>query len=737
MKPTVDIKKPILKLVKSAFSRYTYEILVFVLAMLLLKIMQVMYKIKDFNYLHTVLLFCMGVIIYGFYIKVLNLAQKRVVFTVFVILSVTVLSIKYSVYTEQVLNQLMKYNNDIYESFYHSKDTYFYQFVPFIAVMLPISTAIAIHMFNIGYGNAVLFLSFGCLSLLWYTAELMEARLYVLLYIVVASLSYGYTRYKNIVRLYSKRRIKISTNPNSILIYMLLISSVLGFFTYISAKAFGSKDIFTIAQERREKSKSLEKKSLNNRYDLSLSGYPDSSMKLGGPIDLNHDTIFKVNADRPYYLKGRVKDFYDGYKWLKTEDKYDKISEAQRLYQGQNFREAEVGQISIYPEEFHTSTLFVPSFTFDIALSEGQAARDKTGSFMILGNTEATKPYTALFYRIKPNAEFLMEAYKNNLFLDYEAGNEKVEKLYGNYLQLPSNISERSYSLVKELTKESQTTFERVKVIQEYLINNYKYSLEVSEVPVNKEFVDYFLFEEQKGYCTYFASAATILYRIAGIPSRYVEGFKMDDKRDSYGRYEVKNSMAHAWAEVLINAEEDIWCIVEATPAASRIAATNAEEVNNQVRSSRVQDSKTIGRIHKSVRLDLSFYLKSIAIIILILACLCMITLIVIRVIAKAKLRESVLKSGSVIPLYCYVKRRISILHGYSELPEDDYLWVGKIENIEVKAAVSRMVEAVYDEFYGKKPQLNFDKTGVYNLVENYIKDSQNRLKYYLFKLLL
>lgn len=96
--------------------------------------------------------------------------------------------------------------------------------------------------------------------------------------------------------------------------------------------------------------------------------------------------------------------------------------------------------------------------------------------------------------------------------------------------------------------------------------NNYEYSLDVDTVPANHEFIDYFLFVEEKGYCTYFATTMALMLRLEGIPSRYIEGYLAQDlvKR---GVYEVKQSNAHAWVEAFI--EPVGWMTFEATPSFS------------------------------------------------------------------------------------------------------------------------------------------------------------------------
>ena len=57
------------------------------------------------------------------------------------------------------------------------------------------------------------------------------------------------------------------------------------------------------------------------------------------------------------------------------------------------------------------------------------------------------------------------------------------------------------------------------------------------EVPSGEDFVSYFVLTSKSGYCTYFASALGVMACIAGIPSRYIEGYLV--KADESGVIEV------------------------------------------------------------------------------------------------------------------------------------------------------------------------------------------------------
>ena len=129
---------------------------------------------------------------------------------------------------------------------------------------------------------------------------------------------------------------------------------------------------------------------------------------------------------------------------------------------------------------------------------------------------------------------------------------------------LPKKLPDRVYELAEEITADYDTQYDKLKAIEEYLKMNYTYSLKGHKHTGEQDFVDYFLFESKEGYCTSFASAAAVLGRCVGIPTRYIEGFlgKFGGaEREDW--YTVRNSQAHAWAEAYL--EGIGWIPLEAT----------------------------------------------------------------------------------------------------------------------------------------------------------------------------
>lgn len=125
-----------------------------------------------------------------------------------------------------------------------------------------------------------------------------------------------------------------------------------------------------------------------------------------------------------------------------------------------------------------------------------------------------------------------------------------VNDVYSRYLQLPEQLPERVKKLARDITAGKTTDYDRVKAIEEYLSAGFPYTLTPKATPKNRDFVDYFLFDLKEGYCSYYATAMTIMTRSLGIPARYVEGYILPPKASSGSTYEVTNEQAHAWVEV-------------------------------------------------------------------------------------------------------------------------------------------------------------------------------------------
>ncbi|HEY8349713.1 MAG TPA: transglutaminase domain-containing protein [Clostridia bacterium] len=143
---------------------------------------------------------------------------------------------------------------------------------------------------------------------------------------------------------------------------------------------------------------------------------------------------------------------------------------------------------------------------------------------------------------------------------------ENSDAVYEKYLQLPDELPQRVKDLAASLVIAADSDYDKAKAIEKFVAENYAYNLDVRSTPRDRDFVDYFLFDLQEGYCSYFASAMTILARCVGLPARYVEGYMLppDPVKDRHDAYVVTNLQAHAWTEIYF--EGYGWLPFEPTP---------------------------------------------------------------------------------------------------------------------------------------------------------------------------
>lgn len=143
--------------------------------------------------------------------------------------------------------------------------------------------------------------------------------------------------------------------------------------------------------------------------------------------------------------------------------------------------------------------------------------------------------------------------------------------------------------VVDELDLGSGTPEQAVRAVSAYFQENIPYTVRPGRTPRQRDFVNYFLTDNRKGYCAHYASAATLMFRYMGIPARYVEGYAIDyyqilegelvegaDYEDYYQGYSelgrtalvevsVTDADAHAWVEIYTPSEG--WHVVDVTPS--------------------------------------------------------------------------------------------------------------------------------------------------------------------------
>ncbi|MGD2205836.1 MAG: DUF3488 and transglutaminase-like domain-containing protein [Anaerolineae bacterium] len=137
------------------------------------------------------------------------------------------------------------------------------------------------------------------------------------------------------------------------------------------------------------------------------------------------------------------------------------------------------------------------------------------------------------------------------------------------YQALPETVPQRVRDLAQEIIAGAETRYDQARALETYL-RAYPYTLDLPEPPTDRDLVDYFLFDQQEGYCDYYASAMVVMARTVGIPARLAIGYTLGAYDYDEGHWVVVEKDGHSWAEVYFDAIG--W--VEFEPTAGRPALT-------------------------------------------------------------------------------------------------------------------------------------------------------------------
>ncbi|MDT8384452.1 MAG: DUF3488 and transglutaminase-like domain-containing protein [Gammaproteobacteria bacterium] len=117
------------------------------------------------------------------------------------------------------------------------------------------------------------------------------------------------------------------------------------------------------------------------------------------------------------------------------------------------------------------------------------------------------------------------------------------------YLQLPTDRAPRARDLARQFRHAAGDDARTVSLALQYLREQAFY---YSRQPplLGADPVDEFLFDTRRGFCEHYASAFVFLMRAAGIPARVVTGYQGGEMNPQSDYFIVRQSDAHAWAEV-------------------------------------------------------------------------------------------------------------------------------------------------------------------------------------------
>lgn len=307
---------------------------------------------------------------------------------------------------------------------------------------------------------------------------------------------------------------------------------------------------------KNQNTKEVKQEEVNGKKVVSIKRNfnKDSYYGFSTELDLNFrgelsdEIVMKVRSSEATYWRGMAFDTYDGKTWKMTEPytlrkiwansppMYVKMSN--QIRKG-IIRTHELTQ-TFYIEKEQSNLVFSAPYADEVYFPSNYLSVDKYGSLRSPVELAEGLTYSVVSRVPDFNLKMLNTTYPKKIYDSAKASD--------NYLQLPV-ISDRVKKLAKEITKNAKNDYERMNLLNQHLKANYPYDLKIPEFPENVDTVDYFLFEQKRGYCEHFASSLAVMARSLGIPVRLATGFVPGKYNPITGYYEVKSADAHAWVE--------------------------------------------------------------------------------------------------------------------------------------------------------------------------------------------
>ncbi|MDB5769303.1 MAG: hypothetical protein JWQ61_4117 [Collimonas fungivorans] len=116
-------------------------------------------------------------------------------------------------------------------------------------------------------------------------------------------------------------------------------------------------------------------------------------------------------------------------------------------------------------------------------------------------------------------------------------------------LALPANFNPRTLEFAASLREKWPDNAALVNAVLNFFRHE-KFSYTLEPPLLGRDSVDDFLFSSRAGFCEHYASSFVVLMRAAGIPARVVTGYQGGEINPVDDMMTVRQSDAHAWAEV-------------------------------------------------------------------------------------------------------------------------------------------------------------------------------------------
>lgn len=335
----------------------------------------------------------------------------------------------------------------------------------------------------------------------------------------------------------------------------------------------------------------------NLRYKKGeINSLPNGRLKECAAWTASDDTALRVTMENPdsLYLRGFVGSTYNGSEWksISTGDAYKQKNLFYWLHQDGFYAETQLAQagnlvgddtlsgkisaLTVENQKADSRYLYTP---YELAeIPEGYDGEtpltDSTlGAKGLFGQRDYTlrtdRNLVGNFTTLGARVYQTLASGEGTDYRDAESYYNTF--VYGQDTDLPASLETLFRAELGDGGNREQghtDYYTAITRIRAYLEKNMTYSTASDPDTKDGDFVEHFLTDTKIGHSVHYASAAALMFRYYGIPSRYVEGYLVtpEDVRDkkSGDNIEIPGKNGHAWTEIYIDGLG--WVPVEMTP---------------------------------------------------------------------------------------------------------------------------------------------------------------------------
>ncbi len=285
----------------------------------------------------------------------------------------------------------------------------------------------------------------------------------------------------------------------------------------------------------------------HGRRQSADGGLPNSFLlgnapELSTQVALVVDTNFPLAEEQGFYLRGMIFQHYDGKGWFNDPAVAPLVVSANEMVNAPLYPHTrEVWQFVEVRNA--SSVIYAIPEPVQFSVKVRQIQDHEHGQVIMYRNAERNT------YSVLSSMPLLSDSILAAVPLEaYGTLNET--DLLAPFLQVPATVTERTRQLALELTQDHGTPYAKAMAVEQYL-RTLPYDLEVSlPGPHVTDLADHFLFELQRGYCDYYATAFVVLMRLIGLPTRFVVGYAPGYFEPYVEQWIITDAQAHSWPEV-------------------------------------------------------------------------------------------------------------------------------------------------------------------------------------------